>query len=145
MARWGWYCAMALVSDLWFVRVASAADQEALFAEGTLTSVDLSQKDPAITLRRSSGNPLILQLGRFGEWGSLKVGTEVKLRYTEQGGAYTVESMQITRPVHVEQPPKPFQAVGEQRTEEITPPSTANTPLEQGTTDKLEKKKKKKP
>ena len=143
MARWRWWCAMVLVSGCWLACVASAADREALFAEGTLTSVDLSQEHPTITLRRSAGPPLILRLGRIGAWEGLEVGAEVKLRYTEQGGTYTIESMEIVRPVEaaasaspgaspspvpslptvVEQPSAPSQA-GREKPQETTQETT---------------------
>ena len=142
MTRWRWWCAMALVSGLWVARVASAADQDVLFAEGTLTSVDLSQDPPTITLRRSAGQPLILRLGRMGAWESLKVGAEVKLRYTEQGGVSTVESMQIVRPVHAAASASP--AASPSPSPSATTPSPADTQHEQATTDKQEKKPEKK-
>ena len=160
MAHWRWWCTMALVSGLWLARVASAADQEVPFAEGTLTSVDLNQDHPSITLRLSTGQPLILRLGRIGAWESLKVGGVVKLRYTEQGGVYTVESMQLVRPVQaaasatpgaspspapspttaVGPPDARSQAVGEQKKQDTTQPNMADNQREQATTDRQEKK-----
>ena len=160
MARWRWWCTMALVSGVWLTRVASAADQEVLFAEGTLTSVDLNQDKPTVTLRLSTGPPLTLRLGRIGAWESLNVGAEVKLRYTKQGGVYTVESMQITRPVQAaasartgaspSPSPSPTTAVGQpnarsqagegKEKKETTQPSTADNQREQTTTDRQEKK-----
>ena len=140
MTRWSWWCAMALVSGLWVARVASAADQEALFTEGTLTSVDLTQDPPSITLRRSTGQPLILQLGRIGAWESLKVGAAVKLRYTEQGGVSTVESMQIVPPVQAAASAPPAASPSPSPSATATPPRPADTQHEQATTDKQEKK-----
>ena len=164
MARWRWWCTMALVSGVWLTRVASAADQDVPFAEGTLTSVDLNQGDPTITLRLSTGQPMTLRLGRIGAWESLKVGGADKLRYTEQGGVYTVESMQLVRPVQaaasaspgaspspspspttaVGPPDAGSQAVGEQKKAETTQPRTTDNQREQATTDKQEKKREEK-
>ena len=125
MIRWRWWCAMALVSGLWVARVASAADQAGLFAEGTLTSVDLTQDPPTITLRRSTGSPLILRLGWIGAWESLEVGAAVKLRYTEHGGVSTVESMQIAPPVQAAARARP--AASPSPSPSATTPSTADT------------------
>ena len=125
MTRWSWWCAMALVSGLWVARVASAADQDVLFAEGTLTSVDLTQDPPTITLRRSAGQPLILRLGRIGAWESLEVGAAVKLRYTEHGGVATVESMQIAPPVQAAANASP--AASPSPSPSSTTPRTADT------------------
>ena len=160
MTRWRWWCAMALVSGLWVARVASAADQDVLFAEGTLTSVDLNQGDPTITLRLSTGQPMTLRLGRIGAWESLKVGGADKLRYTEQGGVYTVESMQNVHPIQAaasaspgaspSPSPNPTTAVGspnarsqvggEQKKTGTTQPSTVGNQREQATADGQEKK-----
>ena len=164
MARWRWWCTMGLVSGLWLTRVASAADQAVLFAEGTLTSVDLNQDDPTITLRLSTGKPMTLRLGRIGAWESLKVGGAVKLRYTEQGGVYTVESMQLVHPIQAaasaspgaspSPSPSPTTAVGspnarsqageEQKKTGTTQPSTSDNQREQATTNRQEKKREEK-
>ena len=139
MAHWRWWCTMALVSGLWLTRVASAADQAVLFAEGTLTSVDLNQGDPTITLRLSTGHPLTLRLGRIGAWESLKVGGAVKLRYTEQGGVYTVESMQVVQPIQAVASASPG-ASPSPSPSPTTQPSTADNQRAQATTDNPEKK-----
>ena len=162
MSRWRWCCTIALVGGLWLTRVASAADQEALFTEGTLTSVDLNQEHPSIALSRSTGTPLVLQLGHLGEWKSLDVGVQVKLRYTEQNGVYTVESMQIIHPGQaasaspdvspssaptsapvVEQPSAPSQVTGEKVKKQTITPGTEESQRNQVTMRKQEKQGKK--
>ena len=58
----------------------------------------MNQENPSITLLRSDGTSLVLQLGRFGELESLAVGAKIKLRYSQQNGTNAVESMEITSP-----------------------------------------------
>ncbi len=99
MARWRWWCAVVVISSAWLIPGASAAKQEASSAEGTITSVDLNRSDPTLTLQLSTGKSLTLLLGRIGAWNNLTVDSRVRLRYTNQKGVFTIESIEITNPV----------------------------------------------